>query len=86
MIALLLQLVMGVGFGVTIARDPEDIVWKKLGIACVVMAAFLSASLHGSDATGVERMSLILFLLIPFLWGVSEGIQGRLRYDRRRKK
>lgn len=86
MIAIFVQLTMGVLFGVLVARDPEEVVWRKLGIACALTAVFLSASLHQSEATGVERMSLILFLLIPFLWGVTMGVEGRLKHDRKNRR
>lgn len=84
--AIILQLVMGIIFGVLVARDPEEIVWKKLGITCALTAVFLSAGLQQSDASGVERMSLILFLLIPFLWGVAAGVEGRLKHDRKKRR
>ena len=36
MIALLLQGIMGFGFGWLISNDPEDVVWKKLGLVCAL--------------------------------------------------
>lgn len=75
MFIFLFQLVTGFGFGWLVSRNPEDVVWKKLGTACFFQAVFLGASLQSSGATFLEQLTLILLLEIPFLWGVTEGVQ-----------
>lgn len=86
MIALLIQSIMGFGFGWLIASDPEELIWKKIGVACALQGIFLTGSLQASGAGVLERMALIILLIIPFLWGVTEGVKRCVVEKRKNKR